>query len=91
MSQRLFQCCKEGEREVEDEGEKCGKMKGGVGEGMTSLSVLTHQLLKHRICVTCFLKPDGKKNLPLCFLSRDLPLRGHDDGPPTGELPGVLG
>lgn len=56
-----------------------------------STSVLTHQFLKNRICVTGFLKPDGKKNLPLCFLSRDLPLRGQHDGPPTGELPGVLG
>ena len=29
MSQRLFQRCKEGEREVEDEEGKCGRMKRG--------------------------------------------------------------
>lgn len=41
--------------------------RGGVGEGMTSMSVLIHQFLKHRICITCFLKPDGKKISPYVF------------------------
>lgn len=74
MSQRLFQCYKEGERQKQKTKEKNAEGGGGgVGEGPISMSVLIHQFLKNRICVTCFLKPDGKKIslyvffLEICF------------------------